>query len=34
MTLKTMGYGMGRTVISSLKVALEMLGVGFCYHIS
>lgn len=34
MTLKIIGAGMGRTGTSSLKVALEILGIGRCYHMS
>lgn len=34
MTLKIIGAGMGRTGTASLKVALETLGVGHCYHMS
>lgn len=34
MTLKIIGAGMGRTGTASLKVALEALGVGRCYHMS
>lgn len=34
MTLKIIGAGMGRTGTASLKVALEQLGVGPCYHMS
>ena len=32
MTLKVVGAGLGRTGTASLKVALEELGVGRCYH--
>jgi hypothetical protein len=32
MTLKVVGAGFGRTGTLSLKMALEMLGVGRCYH--
>jgi Sulfotransferase domain len=32
MTLKVLGAGFGRTGTLSLKIALEMLGVGRCYH--
>ncbi|HEY3951046.1 sulfotransferase family protein [Phenylobacterium sp.] len=32
MTLKVIGAGFGRTGTLSLKLALEMLGVGPCYH--
>lgn len=32
MTLKVVGAGPGRTGTASLKVALEMLGLGRCYH--
>ena len=34
MALKIIGAGMGRTGTASLKVALETLGVGRCYHMS
>ncbi|APZ44232.1 sulfotransferase family protein [Acidihalobacter ferrooxydans] len=34
MTLKIIGVGMGRTGTASLKVALESLGLGTCYHMS
>jgi len=34
MALKIIGAGMGRTGTASLKVALEALGVGRCYHMS
>ncbi len=34
MTLKIVGAGMGRTGTASLKVALETLGIGRCYHMS
>lgn len=34
MALKIIGAGMGRTGTASLKVALESLGVGRCYHMS
>ncbi len=34
MALKVIGAGMGRTGTASLKVALETLGVGRCYHMS
>lgn len=34
MTLKIIGAGMGRTGTASLKVAIEQLGVGDCYHMS
>ncbi len=34
MTLKIIGAGMGRTGTASLKVALEALGIGRCYHMS
>jgi hypothetical protein len=34
MTLKIIGAGMGRTGTASLKVALEKLGIGRCYHMS
>lgn len=34
MTLKIIGAGMGRTGTASLKVALEGLGLGQCYHMS
>ena len=34
MTLKIIGAGMGRTGTASLKVALETLGMGLCYHMS
>jgi hypothetical protein len=34
MTLRIIGAGMGRTGTASLKVALESLGVGRCYHMS
>jgi sulfotransferase family protein len=32
MTLKVIGSGFGRTGTMSLKVAIEQLGVGRCYH--
>jgi hypothetical protein len=32
MTLKVIGTGFGRTGTQSLKVALEQLGLGPCYH--
>jgi len=32
MSLKVIGTGFGRTGTHSLKLALEMLGVGPCYH--
>jgi hypothetical protein len=32
MTLKVVGSGFGRTGTMSLKLALEQLGVGRCYH--
>ncbi len=32
MALKVVGAGLGRTGTASLKVALEELGVGRCYH--
>ena len=34
MALKIVGAGMGRTGTASLKVALEALGIGRCYHMS
>ena len=34
MTLKVIGAGMGRTGTASLKVALESLELGHCYHMS
>lgn len=34
MALKIIGAGMGRTGTASLKVALESLGLGRCYHMS
>ena len=34
MTLRVIGAGLGRTGTLSLKVALETLGVGRCYHMS
>jgi hypothetical protein len=34
MTLKVLGAGFGRTGTLSLKIALEMLGLGRCYHMS
>jgi len=34
MALQVVGAGLGRTGTSSLKVALEYLGVGRCYHMS
>jgi hypothetical protein len=34
MALKIIGAGMGRTGTASLKVALEALGMGRCYHMS
>ena len=33
MALKVVGAGLGRTSTVSLKVALEELGIGRCYHI-
>ena len=32
MSLKVIGTGLGRTGTYSLKLALEMLGFGKCYH--
>ena len=32
MTIKVIGAGFGRTGTMSLKLALEQLGVGPCYH--
>lgn len=32
MSLKVVGAGLGRTGTASLKVALERLGIGRCYH--
>ncbi len=34
MTLSVLGAGLGRTGTASLKVALEMLGLGRCHHMS
>lgn len=34
MTLKVIGAGLGRTGTASLKVALEQIGIGRCYHMS
>lgn len=34
MTIKVVGAGFGRTGTNSLKKALEMLGLGPCYHMS
>ena len=34
MTLEVIGAGFGRTGTMSLKVALEELGFGPCYHMS
>jgi hypothetical protein len=34
MSMKVIGAGPGRTGTASLKVALEALGVGRCYHMS
>ena len=34
MALKIIGAGMGRTGTASLKVALEALGIGHCYHMT
>jgi len=34
MALKIIGAGMGRTGTASLKVALEILNIGRCYHMS
>ncbi len=34
MTLKVIGAGFGRTGTKSLKLALEQLGCGRCYHMS
>jgi hypothetical protein len=34
MTLKIIGAGFGRTGTASLKMALEKLGIGRCYHMS
>ena len=32
MSLKVIGTGLGRTGTYSLKLAIEQLGVGKCYH--
>ncbi len=32
MALKVIGAGLGRTGTASIKVALEQLGIGRCYH--
>ena len=34
MALEVIGAGMGRTGTASLKVALEALGIGRCYHMT
>ena len=34
MTLKVIGAGFGRTGTMSLKLALEALGFGPCYHMA
>ena len=34
MSLKLIGAGMGRTGTASLKIALEQLGLGRCYHMT
>ena len=34
MALKVIGAGFGRTGTASLKLALEQLGLGPCYHMS
>ena len=34
MALQIVGAGLGRTGTASLKIALEQLGVGRCYHMS
>lgn len=34
MALEIIGAGMGRTGTASLKVALESLGIGHCYHMT
>jgi hypothetical protein len=34
MALKIIGAGLGRTGTASLKVALEQLGMGACYHMT
>ena len=34
MTIKVVGAGFGRTGTLSLKIALEMLGIGRCYHMA
>ena len=34
MTLKIIGAGLGWTGTASLKVALESLGFGRCYHMT
>ncbi|MFT5111120.1 MAG: hypothetical protein ACI8P9_000431 [Parasphingorhabdus sp.] len=34
MSLNVVGVGMGRTGTASLKVALEQLGIGRCYHMT
>jgi len=34
MALKIIGAGMGRTGTASLKIALEILNIGRCYHMS
>jgi hypothetical protein len=32
MALKIIGAGLGRTGTASLKIAIERLGIGRCYH--
>ena len=34
MSLKVIGAGLGRTGTLSLKVALEQIGFGPCYHMA
>ena len=34
MGLQVIGAGVGRTGTASLKIALEKLGLGRCYHMS
>lgn len=34
MTLRVLGAGLGRTGTLSLKLALEQLGIGVCYHMT
>jgi len=34
MALKLIGAGLGRIDTASIKVALEQLGIGICYHMT